>query len=129
MRLPRRRLRAPRRLSAPPPPAPPTSAAAPRPSGADARSQESTVALAAVPDEIPASPPPGPPARGSAPRPPQKIAFDCLCGASLVATADMYDKHSRCAVCRTLLLLSLVYDGDCRSFEIVPFRVEPQTGS
>jgi hypothetical protein len=40
----------------------------------------------------------------------------------------MYDKHFRCGVCQALLLLSLVYDGDCRSFEIVPFPVEPRTG-
>jgi hypothetical protein len=72
---------------------------------------------------------PPPTARGPAPRPPQKLAFDCLCGANLIATAETYDKHSRCAVCQALLLLSLVYDGDCRTYEIVPFRVEPRTGS
>ena len=122
MRLPRRRLRFPRRL--------PGAPAAPlRPPGADARSHESTAEGAAARDEIPVLPPPGLPVRGPAPRPPQKIAFDCLCGAALVATSEAYDRHTRCAVCQTLLLLSLVYDGDVRSFEIVPFQIEPGTGS
>jgi hypothetical protein len=31
-------------------------------------------------------------------------------------------------MCQTVMLLSLVYDGDQRSFEIVPFRVNPESG-
>lgn len=58
------------------------------------------------------------------PDPPDKIGFTCSCGAKLVATKKAYDKRMRCAGCKTLMLVSLVWDPDQRAHEIVPFRVE-----
>jgi len=91
------------------------------------RSQESTVELPAVQEEIPV---PGdrPEAVRVPPKPPPKLEFECPCGRKLVATTEMYDKHLRCALCQTVMLVSLVYDADQRSFEIVPFRINPETG-
>ena len=60
------------------------------------------------------------------PDPPKRMEFTCPCGASLIATADMYDKHTRCGMCQTVLLTNLVYDAETRSHEIVPFRVNPE---
>lgn len=60
--------------------------------------------------------------------PPDRLKFTCPCGAELVATSEMYDKHTRCAMCQTVLLTNLVYDADARSHEIVPFRVNPESG-
>lgn len=145
MRLPRRRLRPARRLGRPgraPAPADPGPLPLeesptgidvvsvrddlPRASSSPAqRAQESTVEMLSVREEIAASPASGPPARPAVPRAPQKVEFVCPCGARLIATPETYDKHSRCAVCQAVLLLSLVYDGDCGSFEIVPFPVRP----
>jgi hypothetical protein len=98
----------------------------PHPSTPQQRSQESTVELPAVREEIPQGD--GPDALVIEPAPPKKLEFHCACGAKLVATTETYDKHSRCAMCQTVMLLSLVYDGDQRSFEIVPFRVNPESG-
>ncbi len=142
MRLPRRRLRPTRRLLRPGHPvtpsvtppiheqptelhAPSVLEDLPHPSTPIARSQETTVELAAIREELP-------PSESSdslkvEPKPPQKLEFNCTCGAALIATTQTYDKHSRCSMCQTVLLLSLVYDGDQRSFEIVPFRVNPES--
>ena len=59
------------------------------------------------------------------PQPPKRLEFTCPCGTVLVATPATYDKHSRCAMCQTVMLLNLVYDAEHRSHEIVPFRVSP----
>jgi hypothetical protein len=59
------------------------------------------------------------------PAPPKKLEFTCPCGTVLVATPATYDRHSRCAMCQTVLLLNLVYDAELRSHEIVPFRISP----
>lgn len=55
---------------------------------------------------------------------PDKIGFTCACGARLVVTKKAYDKRMRCANCRTLMLVSLVWDPKKQAYEIVPFRVE-----
>ena len=88
--------------------------------------QDSTVELAAMPK--------GDPNDETAevvsvalPEPPNRLAFTCPCGADLIATADMYDKHTRCALCRTVVLVNLVYDAESRSHEIVAFRVNPES--
>jgi hypothetical protein len=60
--------------------------------------------------------------------PPDRMKFSCPCGAELVATSDMYDKHTRCGMCQTVLLTNLVYDAETRSHEIIPFRVNPESG-
>jgi hypothetical protein len=59
------------------------------------------------------------------PQPPKKLEFTCPCGTVLVATPATYDKHSRCAMCQTVMLLNLVYDAEHRTHEIVPFRISP----
>ena len=61
------------------------------------------------------------------PTPPSRMSFLCPCGAKLTASAQTYDKHSRCGSCQTVLLLNLVYDGETRSHEIVPFRINPNS--
>ena len=149
MRLPRRRLRPARRIGRPGRPASapnpdsgplslhesPTELNAPSvlenlpsPSTPEQRSQESTVEMVSVTEELAFPPSESSDALRAEPAPPPKMEFACACGARLIATAETYDKHSRCAMCQTVLLLSLVYDGDRRSFEIVPFRVNPETG-
>jgi hypothetical protein len=55
--------------------------------------------------------------------PPDKISFTCACGAKLLATRKTYDKRTRCANCRTLLLISLVWNAGKGDYEIIPFRV------
>jgi hypothetical protein len=138
MRLPRRRLRPVRKLARPgrPDPLPlpkaeeiPISEAStefnvpsillerPAADSAQIRSQESTVEMLSVEAEI-----------VDDPTAPAKLEFLCACGAKLIATTATYDKHSRCAMCQTVMLLSLVYDSDHRSYEIVPFRINPQSG-
>ena len=134
MRLPRRRIRTTRRLGLPGRPAPaggpvplhdsPTELTMPSvledlpsPSTPQARSQESTVEMPSVTAAIPAPP-----------LPPSKMEFTCDCGATQVATNSSYDQEFRCSVCRCVMLLSLVYDGEQRSYEIVPFRVNPESG-
>lgn len=138
MALPRRRLRPARRLGRPGRPAPPPVTPPiheqpteiglpsvledlPPPGTPRPRSQETTVTLPAIQDELP-------PPESNEPAPPKKLEFSCACGAKLVATTETYDKHSRCALCQTVMLLSLVYDADQRSFEVVPFRVNPESG-
>ena len=59
------------------------------------------------------------------PEPPNRLAFTCPCGADLIATPEIYDKHSRCGMCQTVILINLVYDAEHRSHEIVAFRVNP----
>lgn len=63
-----------------------------------------------------------------APLPPKRLEFACACGAALIATPEMYDKHTRCGMCQTVLLINLVYDAEAGSHEIVPFRVDPKSG-
>lgn len=58
------------------------------------------------------------------PEPPDKIGFTCACGVRLVATKKSYDKRMRCANCRTMMLISLVFNPATRGFEIEPFRVD-----
>jgi len=138
MRLPRRRLRPVRKLARPGRPEPrplpqaeeaPIGEASPsfnvasipleRPAAdsPQVRSQESTVELLSVEAEI-----------VDDPTAPAKLEFLCACGAKLIATTATYDKHSRCAMCQTVMLLSLVYDSDRRSYEVVPFRINPESG-
>jgi hypothetical protein len=57
------------------------------------------------------------------PDPPEKIGFTCACGARLVATRKSYDKRMRCGNCRTLMLISVVFDPALKKFQIEPFRV------
>ncbi|HXX93990.1 MAG TPA: hypothetical protein VEN81_10170 [Planctomycetota bacterium] len=57
------------------------------------------------------------------PEPPDRIRFECPCGARLVATRKSYDKRMRCGSCRTLMLISVVYDPLQKAFEIEPLRV------
>lgn len=61
------------------------------------------------------------------PRPPKRLEFPCSCGTILVATPETYDKHTRCAMCQTVMLLNLVYDPELRTHEVVPFRVRPDS--
>jgi len=63
------------------------------------------------------------------PDPPKRMGFTCPCGADLVATPEMYDQHTRCGMCQTVMLVNLVYDAESRSHEIVAFRVNPESGS
>jgi len=145
MRLPRRRIRTTRRLSRPGHPSnrlaagpvphheAPAEAGVPSilkemppPSMPQSRLQESTVELVCVAAEI-LGQNEGSDALRVEPQPPPKMEFACACGARLIATSETYDKHSRCALCQAVMLLSLVYDGDRRSFEIVPFRISPET--
>ncbi|MBV8882137.1 MAG: hypothetical protein JO332_19425, partial [Planctomycetaceae bacterium] len=141
MRLPRRRLRPTRRLGRPgrpagPPPSAPSSPLhdslteldipsvleeLPPPSTPQSRSQESTVEMMAVQEEIAAPPRPV----STPPRPPKELPFQCDCGAQLLARSESYDRNSRCTSCQAVMLLSLVYDPDQRSYEIVPFRSHP----
>ena len=58
--------------------------------------------------------------------PPDRLEFDCPCGANLIADLGSYDKQSRCGTCQTVLLLNLVYDPETGSHEINPFRVDPK---
>lgn len=144
MRLPRRRVRTTRRLGRPGRPLLPTGPVPlhesptelslpsvledlPKPSAPERRSQESTVELMSVKEEI-AVPADRPSPSRLPPRPPQKLEFNCDCGAALTATPATYDQQSRCTACGVVLLLSLVYDGDRRSYEIVPFRANPESG-
>src|SRR3954470_21155963 len=138
MRLPRRRLRPVRKLARPgrpdPQPLPraeevPISDAStefnvpsilldrPADASPQVRSQESTVEMLSVEAEI-----------AEDPTAPAKLEFLCACGTKLIATTETYDKHSRCAMCQTVMLLNLVYDTDRRSYEVVPFRVNPESG-
>lgn len=147
MRLPHRRVRTTRRLGRPGRPSaalhagsPPLHEAPtevgvpsvledlPHPSTPQRRSQESTVELVALKAEIAVQSESSEAIRVE-PDPPSKMEFICACGARLIATTETYDKHSRCALCQTVMLLSLVYDGDRRSFEIVPFRISPEMGA
>ena len=57
------------------------------------------------------------------PDPPDKIGFTCACGVKLVARRKSYDKRMRCGSCRTLMLISVVYDPAGKKFDIEPFRV------
>ena len=59
--------------------------------------------------------------------PPSRLEFHCPCGAKLTATSKTYDKHSRCAMCQTELLLNLVYDPESGTHEVVPFRLDPNS--
>jgi hypothetical protein len=91
------------------------------------RSQESTVEIAGLQPQPGRN---GETADGLAiePEPPQKMEFVCPCGARLIATTETYDKHTRCAMCQTVMLISLVYDPEKQAHEIVPFRVDPESG-
>jgi hypothetical protein len=96
------------------------------PSSALPRQQDSTVTLDAIrlnadPNEETAE--------GVAvqPEPPKRLEFICPCGARLIATTETYDKHSRCAMCQTVMLLNLVFDPEHNTHEIVPFRVNPDS--
>jgi hypothetical protein len=132
-RLPGRKLLRPTRAAAPQPPEPlelpaehphsgdSTEFAIPsvlggRGSPPRASQQDTTV-------ELPALQPADDP--GGEPHPPAKMEFNCACGTRLVATTATYDKHTRCAMCQTVMLLNLVYDAERNSHEIVPFRVNP----
>jgi hypothetical protein len=40
------------------------------------------------------------------PEPPKRWQFTCPCGADLVATPEMYDQHTRCGMCQTVMLVN-----------------------
>jgi hypothetical protein len=138
-RLPLRRLGRPGRPAPQFPPDPPALQLPEEPAPTGASSGDSTeFAIVSVPGNGTASPPASPdeataelpPVRpvdapdGEA-APPARMEFACPCGAKLIATRQTYDKHSRCSMCQTVLLLNLVYDPELGSHEIVPFRVDP----
>jgi hypothetical protein len=62
------------------------------------------------------------------PVPPKRMQFTCPCGASLIATSEIYDKQTRCAMCQTVMLVNLVYDAETRAHEIVAFRINSESG-
>ena len=141
MRLNRRRLPGPR-FPRPLRPAPRPAAPPPQAPAEDTRSGESTeFDIVSVPAGPPSSavsthestvelPSVVPTIEGSEnlagePLPPERLEFHCPCGAKLIAAAGTYDKHSRCAMCQTVLLLNLVYDPETGGHEIVPFRIDP----
>jgi len=127
-RLPGRKLARPSRLgaAAPAPTPPPIDVPRENPANGDSTeftlpsvpkgSGDTTVEMPSVPADLGAN--------GEA-LPPRRLEFACPCGATLVATRETYDKHSRCAMCQTVLLVNLVYDPEHHSHEIVPFRVDP----
>jgi len=88
--------------------------------------QDSTVELKAMPDANP-NDETAEAMTVDAPVPPGRIKFTCPCGAELIATSEMFDKHTRCAMCQTVVLANLVYDADSRTHEIIPFRVNPES--
>lgn len=92
---------------------------------APASQQDSTVELKAMPEADP-SDETAEAVTVNAPTPPGRLKFACPCGAELVATPEMYDKHTRCAMCQTVMLVNLVYDAEAKSHEIVAFRVNPE---
>jgi hypothetical protein len=103
---------------------------APPPASPHSGQKDSTVTLEAVrlnadPNEETAE---GFPVVDSQPEPPKRLEFTCPCGARLIATTEIYDKHSRCAMCQTVMLLNLVFDPEQNTHEIVPFRVNPGLG-
>jgi hypothetical protein len=149
MRFKRRRLRA-RKLARPERPEPPAKtismpgenplhgattqvdvqalrAGSAGPSSSSLRPQESTVEIAGLTPKPSGN---GETADGLTiePEPPQRMEFLCSCGARLIASTETYDKHSRCALCHAVMLLSLVYDPERQAHEIVPFRVDPESG-
>lgn len=91
-----------------------------------ANSHETTVALPSVrvaaPQREQAHGTDGPPP------PPKRLEFSCSCGTVLVATPATYDKHTRCAMCQTVMLLNVVYDPERDLHEIVPFQINPDLG-
>lgn len=55
---------------------------------------------------------------------PETLHFACACGEKLTATRKTYDTRIRCGGCRATMLVSLVYDPETRTHEIVPFQVD-----
>jgi len=90
--------------------------------------QDSTVELKAMPESDPNDETHEAFPAVEHPTPPARMKFTCPCGAELVATPEIYDKHTRCAMCQTVMLANLVYDAETRSHEIVPFRINPESG-
>jgi hypothetical protein len=95
---------------------------------APASQQDSTVELNAMPQADP-NDETADVLSVQAPTPPARMKFTCPCGAEVVATSEMYDKHTRCGMCQTVLLTNLVYDAETRTHEIIPFRVNPESGA
>jgi hypothetical protein len=87
--------------------------------------QDSTVELKAIPSKTDPNAETAEEVTAGAPDPPRRMEFACPCGTTLIATDDLYDKHTRCGMCQTVLLVNLVYDSESRTHEIVPFRVNP----
>lgn len=56
------------------------------------------------------------------PMPPEKLPFDCPCGAKLSAPRAAYDKKTRCPKCGAQLLLNLIQDPHGGPYRIEPFR-------
>jgi len=134
-RLPGRKLLRPGRPAAPPPP-PPLDVPLDNPQNGDstefaipsvgaAKSASGPYAQQDTTVELPALRPGADP--DEEPQPPRRMEFTCACGAKLIATSETYDKHTRCAMCQTVLLVNLVYDPERGSHEIVPFRVNPDS--
>ncbi len=88
------------------------------------KANDSTVQLPSVEAEIDPQAETESELGGGEPKPPARLAFACPCGTQLIATTATYDKHSRCAVCRAVLLVNLVFDPEAGTYEIVPFRIE-----
>jgi len=88
--------------------------------------QDSTVELSALPQNDP-NDETAEAVTVQAPVPPRKLEFTCPCGASLIATPEMYDRNTRCGMCQTVMLVNLVYDAESRTHEIVAFRVNPES--
>jgi len=88
--------------------------------------QDSTVELKAIPSQADPNEETAEVLSTAQPEPPRRMEFACPCGTTLVATHDHYDKHTRCGMCQTVLLVNLVYDAETRTHEIVAFRVNPE---
>jgi hypothetical protein len=56
------------------------------------------------------------------PMPPEKLPFECPCGAKLTAPRAAYDKKTSCPKCGGKLLLNLIADPHGGPYRIEPFR-------
>lgn len=54
---------------------------------------------------------------------PDRLSFRCTCGATIEATKKTYDTRQKCESCKTLLLVSLIWNPGKNAYEIEPFRV------
>ncbi len=54
--------------------------------------------------------------------PPEKLPFDCPCGAKLSAPRAAFDKKTRCPKCGVQLLLNLIEDPHGGPYRLEPFQ-------